>query len=531
MTRPADTPEISKSANPSNTWLFVVLACAIALTFFIFRSSLAQMVEWWAREEYSHGYMIPAVALFLLWQRLNQLPSVVSRGSWWGVALLVTGLLAFVAGELSAIYTIIQYGFLLVLYAFVVAFFGLKGARVLWVPLAYLIFMIPLPNFFYNNLSSQLQLISSVLGVAVIRMFGISVYLEGNVIDLGPMQLQVAEACSGLRYLFPLMSFGFLVACIYRGSAWQKIFLFLSTIPITILMNSFRIGAIGVSVDKWGIEMAQGFLHDFEGWVVFMGCIGILFLEIGCMQLLSKDKRKIMDRLNLDLPRLSIKLTDFKIDQRRQLPFLGATLVLLLATPYLITLNERPEIVPPRSTFGSFPLSHNGWQGQSQALDSEVLNTLRLSDYFQANYVKDRGAMPVNLYVAWYGSQKKGEAIHSPRTCIPGGGWRIESLEQRDLASITHVSGKPLRVNRALIQKGDVSQVVYYWFEGRNRDITNEFAAKWYVFWDSLRHSRSDGALVRLVTYVRDPSQLAAADQELEQFARDFYPLLPSYVP
>lgn len=533
MSQPVDTLAAPKGAGNPSTWLFLLLAAAVALAFFVFWNSLTSMVAWWDREEYSHGYMIPAVALFLLWQRLNQLPGAVTRGSWLGLLFLFMGLMAFVAGEMSAIYTIIQYGFLLTLYGLVLAFFGTGGSRILLVPLAYLIFMIPLPNFFYNNLSSQLQLISSVLGVAVIRMFDISVYLEGNVIDLGAMQLQVAEACSGLRYLFPLMSFGFLIACFYRGPFWQKALLFLSTIPITILMNSFRIGAIGVSVDKWGIEMAEGFLHDFEGWVVFMGCIGILFIEIGLLQVFSRDGKKILDRLNLDVPPLSIRLSDFKVDAERQRPFLAALLIFAAATPFLININERTEIVPQRQPFSDFPLAHNGWVGHAQALDPLVLDTLRLTDYVQANYSKEntRSGSPVNLYIAWYGSQKKGEAIHSPRTCIPGGGWRIASLEQREIANVKHVSGKPLHVNRALIQKGEVSQVVYYWFEGRNRDITNEYAAKWYVFWDSMIHSRSDGALVRLVTFVRDPSELAEADRQLEQFAQDFYPLLPSYTP
>ena len=125
---------------------------------------------------------------------------------------------------------------------------GVSGTRLLVAPLAYLVFMVPLPNFLMFNLSQQLQLISSKIGVVVVRAFDISVYLEGNVIDLGVYKLQVVEACSGLNYLFPLMSFGFLLACLYRGAFWQRALLFLSTVPITILMNSFRIGVIGVLV-------------------------------------------------------------------------------------------------------------------------------------------------------------------------------------------------------------------------------------------------------------------------------------------
>lgn len=511
---------------------FVLLAAAFAMLLFIFRDSLLYMVvNYWELPEYSHGYMIPVVAFFLLWQRLNQLPAATQQGSWWGVVMLLGGMAAFLLGELSAIYTLIQYGFLLSLAGVTLAFFGRSGMALLWVVFIYLIFMIPLPNFLYFNLSSQLQLISSEIGVAVIRLFGISVFLEGNVIDLGAMQLQVAEACSGMRYLFPLMSFGFLIAYLYRGPFWQRALIFLTTIPITIFMNSFRIGVIGVTVDRWGPAMAEGFLHDFEGWVVFMGCLSILFLEISLLHWLSRDDKKVLDRINLDTPALSIKFSDFQLSPQKQRPFLVSCVLLVVLFPVLFSINERAEVIPSRQSFNEFPLSHNGWEGRTNTLDQVVLDTLKLSDYLQADYRRPDEAMPVNLYVAWYDTQRKGVSIHSPRTCIPGGGWRIESLEQRDIASVQHVSGKPLRVNRAIIQKGPVAQVVYYWFEGRNRDITNEYAAKWYIFWDSLMHSRSHGALVRVVTMVNDTSQLEAADQRVEKFLQDFYPLLPAYTP
>jgi exosortase D (VPLPA-CTERM-specific) len=530
MNQPLQTSTATEPRS-TNLWLFGLFALAVALLIVIFRQGLSLMVAWWETPEYSHGYMIPLVAAFLLWQRINLLPARTERGSWWGVALLLGGLAAFFLGELSAIYTVVQYGFLISLCGVTLAFFGRRGMMLLWVVFAYLIFMIPLPNFLYFNLSSQLQLISSEIGVAVIRLFGISVHLEGNVIDLGPMQLQVAEACSGMRYLFPLMSFGFLIAYLYRGPFWQRALIFLTTVPITIFMNSFRIGVIGVTVDRWGKSMAEGFLHDFEGWVVFMGCLAILFLEISIFHLMSRDGKRALDRLNLDTPPLDIKLADFPLSTTRQRPFLVGLVLMALLAPALLSINERQETIPVRESFDRFPLQHNNWSGKTNRLEDAVLETLKLTDYIQANYVREDDGMPVNFYVAWYGSQKKGASIHSPRSCIPGGGWRIQSLEQRDLTSVQHVSGKPLRVNRAVIQKGDTSQVVYYWFEGRGRDVTNEYLAKWYIFWDSLTRTRSDGALVRLVTYVPDSSKLAAADEKLEEFARDFYPLLPTYTP
>ena len=238
------------------------------------------MITWWERDEYSHGWMIPVVAIYLLWCKRHILAERAEPGSYKGLILLGLSLFTWLLGELSSIYTIIQYAFFIGLFALALLWVGVKGTLAVWAPIFYLVFMIPLPNFLYFNLSQELQLISSAIGVSVIRLFDISVYLEGNVIDLGTYQLQVVEACSGLRYLFPLMSFGFLISYIYRGPFWQKSLIFLSTIPITVLMNSFRIGVIGVTVEYFGIAAAEGFLHDFEGWIIFMTCLAVLILEI-----------------------------------------------------------------------------------------------------------------------------------------------------------------------------------------------------------------------------------------------------------
>ena len=235
-------------------WAFVLaIAVLLGITFY---AGIREMIRFWdVREEYSHGYMIPFITAFLLWQRKNILDRTEFSGSWAGVMLVLFGYVLFVLGTLSTITTIVQYAFLVVIIGTALSITGRDGIRPILVPLLFLVFMIPLPSFFLNNLSSQLQLISSELGVAVIRAFGISVFLEGNVIDLGSYKLQVVEACSGLRYLFPLMSLSFICAYIFRGAFWKRAIIFLSSIPLTVLMNSFRIGVIGVLVEYWGAQV------------------------------------------------------------------------------------------------------------------------------------------------------------------------------------------------------------------------------------------------------------------------------------
>jgi exosortase D (VPLPA-CTERM-specific) len=522
-------PELSREGKAP--WLWILFAISFLLLLILYRDSLTILLTWWESPEYSHGYMIPVVALFLLWQRINDLPAVMQRGSWTGLGALIVGLAFYVLGVLSNTSTLAQYGFLLSIFGIALAFIGPQAMRLIWVVPFYLIFMIPLPGFFYTSLSSHMQLLSSEIGVAIIRLFGISVYLEGNVIDLGAMKLQVAEACSGMRYLFPLLSFGFLIAYLYRGPLWQRIFLFISTIPITILMNSFRIGVIGVTVDQWGIQMAQGFLHDFEGWVVFMGCVFILFTEIMLFHIFQSDRTKVLDKINLEVPRITVGLNDFNISLSRQKPFIMCFLLLTVLSPILLQMKVRTEIIPPRKSFSDFPITHNEWRGHVEPLNKEVLDILKLSDYLDANYISNSTDVPVNFYIAWYGSQRKGDGIHSPLLCIPGGGWQIEDLKPYSIPDTRHISGHPIEVNRLIIKKDGSAQLVYYWYEGRGRDIIDESTAKWFVLQDSMFDRHSDGALVRVVTIIPEGASVEVADQRLQKFLQDFYPLIPAYVP
>ncbi|MCK4708318.1 MAG: exosortase, partial [Gammaproteobacteria bacterium] len=212
-----------------------LLFAIFALLGFIFFDALSEMEHIWSiKEEYGHGYIIPFITIFLIWQKSDQIEEIEYRSSWGGVLLILAGLCLYYLGTLSSIYTIIQYAFVIVLFGTVLSIVGTRVFKIILVPLVMLVFMIPLPAFLLNNLSSQLQLISSQIGVAVIRLFEISVFLEGNVIDLGVFKLQVVEACSGLNYLFPLMTLAFITAYFFTGAFWKKAIIFLSSIPITI---------------------------------------------------------------------------------------------------------------------------------------------------------------------------------------------------------------------------------------------------------------------------------------------------------
>ena len=137
---------------------------------------------------------------------------------------------------------------------------------------------------------------------------------------------------------------------------------------------------------------------------------------------------------------------------------------------------------------------------------------------------------PINLYVAWYDSQRAGRSTHSPRTCLPSGGWQVDSFTQLTLPS-ARSHGNPLRANRVLISLRGDRQLVYYWFSQRGRIVTNEYAVKWWLFWDSLTRNRSDGALIRLTLPLAPGEQVEAADARMAAFAAQVAPQLDPFLP
>ncbi len=492
-----------------------------------FWESASKLVHiWMNREEYSHGFFIPLITLYLLWLQKDQWLG--GKGHWSGLVVVGAGAALLLMGQLATIHLVVHYGMVTVIIGAFIARYGIGAFRKMWMPLVFLYFMMPLPPFLHNQISLKMQLLSSKLGVGFIRICQIPVFLEGNVIDLGVYQLQVAEACNGLRYLFPLFSLSFLFACLYRGPIWQRWIIFLSALPLTILLNSFRIGVIGLLVNRWGISMAEGFLHDFEGWIVFMVCVGLLLVEIKLLALLSGNRKSLADLIPLPSGTSSFSTTAQTISMPKAA--YGTLAILLVAVIGSVFLQQREEIIPARKSFLFFPMQMNEWHGQKDYLDKVYLDSLKLTDYLLAEYHSPQNTGPVNLLIAYYEVQRAGASAHSPRSCIPGGGWEIQRLEQHTFDRI-QMNGQPLKLNRLVIAKGDAKQLVYYWFQQRGRNLTNEYLVKWFLFYDALTKNRTDGALVRLVTPVDIVGGLEKADKRLQAFLKPLVSVVPKYVP
>lgn len=516
---------------PAGFGVFLLLIGAAAVFFWFGIVSLGQA---WGTAEYSHGPLIPVLSLILFLKHLKDIPRGEPQLGAQFPGLFVIALALAIAGigNVARIPDIITYGMIIWVYGVILVAFGFKQGAPFWGSVLHLVFMLPLPAFLYWQLSIALQGFSAELGVDIIRAMSIPVYLDGNIIDLGLYKLDVAEACSGLRYLFPIMSFSYIFCMLYKGPIIHKIILLLSAVPITILMNSARIGMIGVLVDAYGIEQAEGFLHVFQGWVIFIFCILFLFSLAKILQLIARDKRPILVALELDFGQLSQQaLRVFSI--RNSAGLLVALGMTGMASGALYLSPKPSGVELQRDPLVLFPTTVGGWEaGPPERLEANIEAVLKADDYLLVGYSSTAHQAPVNLFVAWYRKQTEGSGIHSPEVCVPAGGWEMSKIEVETI-DVQLPSGADMQVpvNRAIIRKGLSKQLVYYWFEQRGRRLTSDYVSKAVTVLDAMTIGRTDGGLVRLVTPIVGGESERDADDRLKSFMAGLLPILPVFVP
>jgi exosortase D (VPLPA-CTERM-specific) len=514
----------------------LVLATAAAAAALAFQDGFAALARAWATPEYSHGPLIPAISAFLLLRQMRDVPpaEVAAAARRPGALVMLFALALGLIGTASGIGDIVAYAIIVWVFGVVLAGFGLRRGWILWPAVLHLVFMLPLPDLVYYRATIWLQFAASELGVAIIRAAGVPALLEGNVIRLDGYALHVAEACSGLRYLFPALSFTYIFAVLHRGPLWHKAALLAAAVPITVAMNAARIGAIGIMVDRAGVGHAEGFMHAFEGWAVFLLVIALTVGLSAALQRLGGDRRGALAALDLDTA--GLKAQARRIGDVRPWPALVAPSAALalagalaLAAPAL-GLAAAPEPIR-REPFALFPRELGPWRTVSdEILAPAVAAELAADDYLSRRLRAPGRGAEVDLFIAWHRHQARG-GVHSPEICIPGSGWEIAALAAIDAPAATPGGGAlTIRLNRAVIQKGAHRQMVYYWFDQRGRRLASDYLAKAYLVLDAIRTGRSDGALVRLITPIRPDETEAAAEARLRDVLAAAMPALPGFI-
>jgi EpsI family protein len=211
-----------------------------------------------------------------------------------------------------------------------------------------------------------------------------------------------------------------------------------------------------------------------------------------------------------------------------------AAAILISSAALFLQARSRNEVFPPRQPLNTFPDQLQSWSGTDIAIDKDVLDVLGPGDFLLRVYQnedhqnEDQPQPYVDLFIAYFPSQRAGDTIHSPKNCLPGAGWTPVESARVSLALPGHA---PFPANRYVIAKGDARELVLYWYWAHNRGVANEYWAKFYLVKDSMQMNRSDGALVRITTPMLPSETVDTAQQRLLPFADNIAPLLDTYIP
>jgi len=269
------TPTLAKPVKAPSVYYLAFFAALILLCYGPAVKSLATV--WMVNDDMGHGFFVPLVAGYIVWQQWDELKAIPVRPNWWGLMLVLLGAAQSIIATVGVELFLSRSALIITLTGIVWALAGTEWLKKLSFPLVLLCFMVPLPALIYNSLTFPLQMLATQLAAATLTLLDIPVLRQGNILQLPSGPLSVVEACSGIRSLLSLTFLSLVYGYFFEKSRNIRICLLAATIPIAILANSARVTITGI-LSMIRPELAQGFFHESTGWVVFMLALGILVL-------------------------------------------------------------------------------------------------------------------------------------------------------------------------------------------------------------------------------------------------------------
>lgn len=471
----------------------------------------------WNSDDNSYCYLILPIFFYLCWEVKGRFRFGEFSWNRWGVIPIIFSILVMLVGELGSIETLVYAGIWGCIAGVIFVLYGVRVEH-LWFQLLILLFIVPLAPFVNRMLTFNLKLAASNLATIMLRLSGVSVLQEGNIIDIGVTQLQLVDACSGLRYFIPLVLMALLFGYFYGQRYWQKIVLLLVVLPLSVVVNGLRIFATGMLYISGYPEMAEDFFHDFSGWLVFMSAAGILFgTSLLLRRIGSKEKKRPFNDPG-GTP------TSFK----RQAAITVAICLFFAGSGWALQKLPSARNLPARSTFDSFPMQIGQWSAKRNYLSDEIIGELWADDYVSATYQRPGSLNSIQLLIPFYTYQGTRHTAHAPQSCMLGSGWSLIGSKE---GLVDLGNGDQISMSMSLWQKGNYQVYGAYFFLMRGRVIISPWANKLYLMMDAVTKRRTDGALVRMEMAVAPGQSVEEVQTIIEEFLAELWPILPAYVP
>jgi exosortase D (VPLPA-CTERM-specific) len=500
------------------------LLALLLLIAWLYASVLVRLVLQWvgphSDPNFQHGIVVPIFALFVLWQDRKQLAAITPAPSWAGLPLVVLSMLVLVVGVLGANIFLPRVSLLILLAGLIILFQGWRFFRAVLFPWVFLFLMVPIPALIINRITFPLQLLASRFASDLLELVRVPVLREGNLLTLAAMQLDVAEACSGIRSLLTLVTLAIIYGYLLENRIWVRVVLACSAVPIAVLANGFRVFGQGLLVHFGHQALAEGITHAVWGLLVFAAALTMLFALHRAISLIWKSgpvaPRNVAYQEEQSAGGVPVQAGSFRF---------GIVATLLLVTAIGLQAHSSGDV----RHVGTLPYRIGDWTGIDKPISQKELDILGPGEYLMRDYENpSQPQLTINVYIPFFPSQKAGDTIHSPDHCLSGAGWIPIS---RELIHLPRPDGSSIPVNRYVVSRSGERQFVFYWFQAHGRVVAREWQAMYYLVSDSIHMNRSDGGMVRLMTPMLEGESPDAARARMMDLGSQLLPLLDSYIP
>lgn len=474
---------------------------------------------WNSDPDYSYGFLIPFCSLYFIWENKKEFSDVFERMKtfWLALPALVFAVILSVYGILGSSGSISKPIIPVLLLLFLLFMFGLYSFKKLFMPVAFLIFMVPLPYVVQSNLAFSLKRISSIIGGALISLCNIPVFISGNVIDIGGHQLQVVDACNGIRYLIPLLALSVAYGYLFEKT-WRRILACaVISVPFAVLANGIRIGVTGVLVNFWGTSMAEGTFHDMMGWGIF---VLVLPLAYGSVKIVFRFVPGFSEKPNNnDICNLKIEPDISKKSNLFDAGFLISVSLLLIVLFFSMGAKSIPHYTLKKS-FNEFSLNSFGWKTSFDPMSIEIIEASASQDYFNGYFVNEN-ASKISLFIGYMFNPFLDNAnfFHSPTVCLPGSGWQPISTEKRIISNVPIF--KDLAVTEMIVENMGARLLVYFWFQTKDKATDNKQINRMHLSLHAIKGESTYDLFIRPITEIGKNESIDDARKRMDAFIID----------
>jgi exosortase D (VPLPA-CTERM-specific) len=492
--------------------------------FFCFWTTLKGLFNVWTGDgDYNYAPLLPLMSAYLIWEKQKEIAAVPISTNWWGFTALLIFMILAAYGILGSSPSAVRPAIPFVILCVTLLCFGNGIFRIVFFPLCLVFFMIPLPTVLSTWIGLPLKSISTKVGALMLRIGGVPAYIEGNIIDLGVTQLQVVDACSGLRYILPLFALGVIFAYFFEKVRWKQLVLAMFTIPVAITINGFRIGVTGILTQWVGKSAAEGFFHDFSGWLIFVFAFAMLFVFHRLMKaafrgtMADSSKRQRAEGAATGLPAAN-----------NTIPVITSSTLLILVGILGFSAAALPSMSLPGGFVG-FPMTIGEWRGRVEAMDQEIVRLSGAEEALNAIFANPKGEV-IYLYVGYRGSPflESENFFHSPNVCIPSSGWSVLSTKKHRVSGVPGLMDVPM--TEMITEKQGERRLVSFWFQTKNRVSDNVNINRLHLSLHAMSRDNTYDLFMRPIAEIRPSEKVEDAEARLDGFVREMMPVLLQFL-